>query len=329
MFNGFFSFDAKFWKTIIPLLTKPGLVSKNFVEGKRNRYSNPFRFYLTISVFFFLTLGVSMSKKKFEAYNKAYKVSKIDSLATKTNNDSIKKETKTAKIKNIEAKVSEQINNFIVPLPDNLKDEIIKEAIENNQDSLAINIGDGNSFSFDGLGKLSSFHKYQKKYPNLEVDEALDSLGFEKNFKNRFLYTRVETLTSLAKKNNRDKLINDLLSYGSISLFIFLPLFTLFLKLLYIRRKHTYVNHLIFVFHTQTVFFMLLTLFTIVNIFTNISNLWVLLLLFLVYLFLAMKKFYQQGYLKTTLKFLLLNIVYIQMASLGVVLVALLSFALY
>ena len=35
VFNGFTSWDAKFWTTIIPLLIKPGKVSLDYVEGKR------------------------------------------------------------------------------------------------------------------------------------------------------------------------------------------------------------------------------------------------------------------------------------------------------
>lgn len=34
LFSGFFSFDSRFWRTFIPLLTKPGKVSKEFIEGK-------------------------------------------------------------------------------------------------------------------------------------------------------------------------------------------------------------------------------------------------------------------------------------------------------
>ena len=36
IFNGFFSWDAKFWNTIVPLLTKPGKVSKDYIEGKNS-----------------------------------------------------------------------------------------------------------------------------------------------------------------------------------------------------------------------------------------------------------------------------------------------------
>ena len=159
----------------------------------------------------------------------------------------------------------------------------------------------------------------------------MDSLGYNKNFKNRFLFTRAKAANSFTKKDNREKYLGDLLSYGSISLFIFLPFFTLFLKLLYIRRNFTYVDHLIFVFHTQTVFFMLLTILYIISFFTitALESAWVFLLLFLIYLLIAMKKFYQQGYFKTFFKFILLNIVYMILGSLGIIVVGLISFAFY
>jgi hypothetical protein len=60
-----FNFDAKFLNTIIPLLIKPEVVSKNYFDAKRQRYSNPFRFYLTVSILFFLILGLSKSMDKF------------------------------------------------------------------------------------------------------------------------------------------------------------------------------------------------------------------------------------------------------------------------
>ena len=121
-----------------------------------------------------------------------------------------------------------------------------------------------------------------------------------------------------------------MISYVSISLFIFLPLFTLFLKLFYSRRKFTYVEHLIFVFHTQTVFFLLLTIFYIIDYAKHpqyISG--VFLLLFLMYLYLAMKRFYKQGSLKTFIKFLLVNWVFLFISVIGSILVTLITFVFY
>jgi hypothetical protein len=42
-----------------------------------------------------------------------------------------------------------------------------------------------------------------------------------------------------------------------------------------------------------------------------------------------MKKFYQQGYFKTFVKFLLLNLTYSIVASIGIAYVLLISFALF
>lgn len=47
-------FDGKFFSTIKLLFLKPGLLSKEYVKGKRVRYLNPVRMYLFTSFLFFL-----------------------------------------------------------------------------------------------------------------------------------------------------------------------------------------------------------------------------------------------------------------------------------
>ena len=97
---------------------------------------------------------------------------------------------------------------------------------------------------------------YHQNHKNTNIDESLDSLKIEKNFRNRFNYLMAQKTISLFSdiQGEQKKYFDELISYASISIFIFLPIFTLFFKLIYIRRKFTYVEHLIFVFHTQTVF---------------------------------------------------------------------------
>ena len=118
-----------------------------------------------------------------------------------------------------------------------------------------------------------------------------------------------------------------LTSYISISLFIFLPIFTLFLKLIYIRRKYTYMEHLVFVFNTQTVFFLLLIIFYLCSFFFKMDNFgWIFALLFLFYLYKALRYFYEQGRTKTIIKYVLLNSYYMFLALVGFAIVAVLSF---
>ncbi|WP_299666290.1 DUF3667 domain-containing protein [uncultured Polaribacter sp.] len=327
MFNGFFSFDAKFWRTIIPLLTSPGKVSIDYVEGKRSRYSNPFRFYLTVSIFFFLLVGLSISKNKFDELTSESKADIVETFkesSHKNTKDFTKKD-----IDSIKKEVKDKMENSYIPIPKIAQEKILEDLEKEVKDSTAIKISRGNRISFGGDSRLDKFIAYEKEYPDSKIDIALDSLGYDKNFTNRFLYTRAKTANSLVKKDSRDKYFNDLLSYGSVSLFVFLPFFTLFLKLFYIRRKFNYVDHLVFVFHTQTVFFMLLTILYLISFFTDVKHAWIFIILFLLYLFIAMKKFYKQGYFKTFIKFLMLNFVYVLMGGIGVVIVGLISFAFY
>ena len=51
--------------------------------------------------------------------------------------------------------------------------------------------------------------------------------------------------------------------------------------------------------------------------------------LFLIYLYIAMKKFYQQGYFRTFFKFMLLNTIYTFLGALGSAIVIVIAFALY
>ncbi|WP_158839130.1 DUF3667 domain-containing protein [Polaribacter sp. L3A8] len=303
VFNGLFNLDAKFWTTIIPLLIKPGKVSKDYIAGKRQRYSNPFQFYLTVSLIFFLIIGFTNSYNDFNNFREGKKASK---------------------------------NNFLPGIPINLKKE--KDSINNLKeiDSLLTILKDSVTkkpfLKVAGKEiKIIKMLKFHKKNPQVHVDDALDSLAINKSFSNKFWYSRTKLINTILTDNSvAKKLSKQLLSYSSIALFILLPLFTLFLRFIYIRRKFTYVEHLIFVFHTQTFFFLLFSIFYLINFFKETANyMSFFLLVFLLYLYLAMKNFYGQGYLKTFIKYIFANILFVIFTSLGALFISFIAFALF
>jgi Protein of unknown function (DUF3667)/Domain of unknown function (DUF4286) len=49
--------DSRLWRTLWALVAKPGVLTREFIDGRRARYLPPFRLYLVISVAFFVTLG--------------------------------------------------------------------------------------------------------------------------------------------------------------------------------------------------------------------------------------------------------------------------------
>lgn len=236
--------------------------------------------------------------------------------------DTTPKQTKKltqAEIDSIKNKLDKGMKDLPISIPENARKKVLEKIEEEAKDSAKKRTRNKDvNFSFGGDSKLDKFVEYVEKNPKAKIDPALDSLGYDKTFTNRFLFTRAKAIYSFAKnEDTREEKLNQLLSYGSIALFILLPIFTVFLKLFYIRRKYTYVDHLIFVFHTQTVFFMLLSIYFLLLICTIKPGVWVFFLLFLIYLFLALKKFYRQGYFKTFVIFILLNVTYVFVASFG------------
>jgi len=115
-----------------------------------------------------------------------------------------------------------------------------------------------------------------------------------------------------------------------VIIFFFLPIFALFVKLLYIRRNFTYIDHLIFLFHTQTMFFVLFGIGIIIDTIFDINYATtILIFLFLFYLYKALRKFYNQGRFKTIVKFFILNSIFFILAFVGAIFAFAISFATY
>lgn len=50
----YFHYDNKFWTTIKTMFTKPGLITKEYIEGKRVKYLNPIQLYIFVTTVFFV-----------------------------------------------------------------------------------------------------------------------------------------------------------------------------------------------------------------------------------------------------------------------------------
>lgn len=56
--DGLLSVDSRIWRTIIPLLFKPGVLTRDYLAGRRERYLPPFRTYLIMSLLFFMVASI-------------------------------------------------------------------------------------------------------------------------------------------------------------------------------------------------------------------------------------------------------------------------------
>jgi hypothetical protein len=415
-FAGFFSFDSRFFKTFVPLLFKPGKVSKDYVIGKRRRYVNPFQLYLHVTILFFLVQGLFLAIDEYkivdiepeEETTTIAKDSILNNVEEKENivlnlsqNDTVSSDSiKTPKtLSNEKIKFNNKKNiikvkvdsifknsNIIAQLSDTIytkkdKDSIYDKYYEANIISMAKLISDNktqnwkevkdfsnlkdyftqytdekfrqNNISYSppeetkisvedqlisGLvgktvfKKISDFMAYDKDNEDAKPLEALNSLGYEKTRWNVFYFKKAQDFNKLKDDNSQIKgYFEEMVSKTSVALFFMLPIFTLFLSLLYLRHKRNYTEHLVFVFNIQTVFFLLLLFAIILNRIVNTDIgfiLSVFVIVFLFYLYKSLRNFYNQGRIKTIIKFILLNFAYLILAFLGVMIVGFTTFAL-
>jgi len=278
-FASIFSYDSRLRHTIASLLFRPGTISKEYIEGKRVKYANPFRFYLSVSIFFFIISGFFVDFGQIGlAFNKGYTESREDNKETKANT---------------------------------LSTEDTDEDVYFSESEL------------DTMGSLTAvryrwrtYKTHYKKTGVLNPAIALDSLKHHQNSYTTYLYTRSIKTKNLNK--NPMELLQFVFNKLPFIIFFFLPFFALAIWLLYIRRPFNYMEHLVFIFHTQTMFFILMGFAVLMDKITNSQiTSSIAMLLFLFYLYKSMRKFYRQKRAKTIVKFLLVNLLFVILAGIG------------
>jgi len=176
--------------------------------------------------------------------------------------------------------------------------------------------------------KMRAFINYDKQNKDADIPTALKTLGYETSYWNSFYYTKAKQLNQFKDDPDyRSGFANAIVSKISIALFFLLPIFTLLVSLFYIRGPHNYTEHLLLVFHVQTAFFIILGVLLIFDkIFDTGWGLGAFFVVFPYYLFRSLKNFYRQGWFKTTFKFIMLNLLFIILSSIGFVIISFISF---
>ena len=111
-----------------------------------------------------------------------------------------------------------------------------------------------------------------------------------------------------------------------VALFFLVPAYALLLKLLYVRKKLYYVEHLVFAMHLHAFSFLALTALLLAPETTWLGT--TLLVVMTVYYYAALLRYYAQGWFKTLVKMGLLTVGYTFLIVPAVLLMGLVAFAL-
>ncbi|MFD0799237.1 DUF3667 domain-containing protein [Maribacter chungangensis] len=310
-FSSLFSYDTKLFKTLAAMLTRPGKITKDYLAGKRVSYTNPFRFLLSLAIIYFLLMGFSGS---FEQLNR---------LGEDTGNGLIN--INTSALKNIDFGEAEKDKDKIISELDSLDiDGVIYEQVR-LRDSVIYSNPKREIEAADELKLFPRFFRKLEIYSTLITKDTLytfaetkDKYDLKNTIGNKTAFTTAKG--TIRSKKEPGTFINALISKLPFTTFFFLPVFTVFIWLIYIRKKHTYTDHLIFSFHNQSLLFILLIISYLINSLFKAESNGIFLLIFAIYLYKSMRNFYGQGRFKTIVKYSILNTVFVILACIGVVL---------
>lgn len=311
-FSSLISYDSKLLKTLSALLLKPGRITLDYVKGMRVSYTNPFRFMLSLGIIYFLMMSFTGNFKALNILGMdddgdLPKLKPSSGFALSTDNkeqqDALKALDSMGFIDRIDASVKSR-DSMIMHNPR-------VHFLSHKDSSLLDRYLHKNNFFQTVIRKdsIASFKNAEKKY------------RIQKSLENRAAFSTAASFIRVSREPGN--FIGSLISKLPFATFFFLPVFALFISLAYIRKKYTYTDNLIFSFHNQSLLFILLIVSFLVDYTFNIDSSGVFLLVFLFYLYKAMRKFYKQGRFKTILKFVFLNTIFFILASVAALLLVL------
>jgi hypothetical protein len=310
LLEDFLDFDSRFMRTIKPLLFKPGKLTRDYLDGKRFRYVPPLRLYIFSSIAFFFLAAIMAG----------------NSITISTDNEGDEKVDTSILIGDKEKEeLHEALEGLDPELANEIESGILKavEDAENDED-------DDNSISFND-------EPWDRETNPLIIPLVPDWVN---NWVNDEIAQSPQKGEEI--EANPDLIKDKVFEMLPAMMFVLVPLVALLFKFWYLFAKKYYIEHLIFALHNHSFLFVVLLLMMLANSFAgwqepseegsltaavNVLNV-VIWTWIPVYLFISLKRVYQQGWGLTILKYSCIGISYLALLTLATTFVALLSFVL-
>lgn len=293
--TNYFSFDARFLKSFVPLMFRPGLLAKRFVSGKRLMYLHPAQMYLFISVVFFFLFSFKVREYNQTLDNQLKKGFELEQSQDSINLNPIDSTT-MAKIRGplrnngIYAGMSEEEQREF--------DSIISLTTQPKNTNSNFNFG-YDTVKLDSLIQINAPEKEQLKALGMDDDAG---------YVTKLFYRQLIKF----HKNKGGGALQALFDSIPISLFFLLPIFAMILKVFFWRRG-TFAHHLVFSFYYFSFLFVTMSIVLGVNNFIiDIPDWidWLIVLSTFFYLVFAMRTFYNQGFIICFIKASISSFIY-------------------
>ncbi|WP_017731788.1 DUF3667 domain-containing protein [Nafulsella turpanensis] len=268
--SNYFAFDSKLGRSLHHFFLRPGYLTRHYNEGKRVRYVHPLRLYLIISVLFFFFLSYLLA---FQLQEASFQLMANEKSSVTNEKDSV----------------------AMAQLRENPRFSAAADTLIPQAES-----------SVDGFQKILQWIGDKEM-----TDEVLmDSLGVQQATRNSENFQLLLKQSRRVVQKDMDVFIPYVLKNLPLMMFLLLPIFALYLKMLFRNKPNFYISHIIHALHIHSMAFLLLSLFLIIGWASGYFFFWVTFLLITLYAFLSVKQVYQKGWARTLLNFCLLGMFY-------------------
>jgi hypothetical protein len=332
LMQDFLEFDSRFWRTLKPLLFQPGKLTRDYLDGRRFRYTPPLRLYIFSSMGFFI-LAAMLAGSSISV--------QIDEGLTDTGDDG----AAAAVVSPEEAQQAREALERIDPA---LADELDRalqagsatspeDQAESTQDrplDIDVHLSDGDE---DGDVINLNGEPWDRETNPVEIP-------FMPGYINDWINDEIEESPQKGKEieANPNLIVDKIFDVLPVSMFILLPVVALLFKFWYLFARRYYVEHLILALHNHSFLFVALLLSMVSNSLAGwlepaeegpvtSSVLWLNIAIVCwlpVYFLLSLKRVYQQSWSLTTGKFLVIGLSYLILLLTTASVVSLISFVM-
>jgi hypothetical protein len=208
--------EGKLLQTMKLLLLKPGVLSLEYLQGRRVRYIEPLRVYLTFSLIFFAV---------FKFMGEDHHIGDVKLKAVPV------------------IKIDPQDKKKAAPAPAHAPAAAAAKPDENESDDPPT---------------------ADEVRAELRKDETLQDIKKDLDKDHPGIVDKLEKVISIAGDDDGAKLKKAFFGSAPYAVFAMMPLFALYLKILYLGTGRRYGEHLLFALHTNAFAFLMLTLLLLI-----------------------------------------------------------------
>lgn len=250
--------EGKLWGSLARLLFRPGLLTNEYMRGRRVRFVQPLRLYLSFSLLFFVILklgghGVITGDEDSQAETAQMAVVE----------QAVNQARKMEQLKPADPAAAESAAAAEAAIA-SMQQEQRADAREREQDARAAarkaarESAKAASAAPERVIEPGAPTGAERKMAQDEVDQWLGARGLDK------LQHQWNRLNALPADKQKEALQAGFYRYAPYAIFCLMPVFALYLKILYLGSGRRFGEHVLFALHTNAFAFLLFGLMLLI-----------------------------------------------------------------